>query len=145
MNQLTIAYLAGLFDGEGCFLIAKSKVNKKHSSRPFRFQAYAILQIRQKIVCDLLQKTFGGTVSLVRRKNPKHSDIYKWLGSGKTLDKILLHLEPFLIIKKEQAVVLLDFQSVKSATGNRPISDINYFKSEMLYNQIRLLNRRGPT
>ena len=140
----TISYIAGLFDGEGCFYIARSSVDSKHSSRKYRFQAYASLAIREKKICNFLKSEFGGKVLFIKRNNPKHCDVYKWTINGKVLDNFLNKVSYCLIIKLPQAKVLSKFQNVKKEVSNRPISNKNYKLSENFYNKMKSLNKKGP-
>lgn len=139
-----LAYIAGLFDGEGSFIIAKSSPGKGYSSRPYRYQARAALAIREECLVKLLKENFGGSYRFVKTVNPKHSNIYRWDCQGKALDKFIRDIYPFLIIKQNQCKLLRVFQKVKRQVGNRPISDLNYNRSENLYNRLRELNRKGP-
>lgn len=138
-----LSCFGGLFDGEGCFTIAKNKVSKKYSSRPFRFQAYARLNIKDKVLVDLLQKWFGGSTRLQKRTNPNHAAIWTWQINGKNLDKFLVLIREKLIIKQHRCDIMTEFQKVKAKVGNRPISDHMYKKSEEYYKIMRSLNYRG--
>lgn len=141
---MRLEYLAGLFDGEGCFLIAKSSPGKSHTIRPYRYQARAALNIRDKVIADLLVESFGGTARFCKRDNPNYSPIYSWTCMGKGLDKMLELLDGRLLIKQAQCDTLKLFQEVKKRVGNRSISDSDYAESEKLYFKMRELNKRGP-
>lgn len=139
-----LSYIAGLFDGEGYFYIARSKVDKTHSIRPYRFQAYAGLTIREKAPLLLIKKNFGGIIRSLKSKNPKHSSVYKWLINGKELDNFLEKIKNYLLVKRNRAFIMQKFQTVKKEVGNKSITDSQYKKSKELWKKMKFYNKRGP-
>ena len=137
MNKATnteIAYLAGFIDGEGCF-----KINKTQGASLEITQCN--LEILQK-----LKSTFKiGRVRKCIRQKPIHKQRWIWAISGKNdLEPLLTELLPYLIIKREQARLLLEYLRTFSrykGYGHLPL----YIKNKRieLYRKVRKLNKRG--
>lgn len=105
-EQESIAYCAGLFDGEGCISIGRYRKGRN---------GYAKLQIivvQKRTDCiDFLIKVFGGNRRMVQRRNGK--DIYwRWVLWANKSVEFLSKLLPYLIEKKDQAVLAIEFQQM---------------------------------
>lgn len=103
---MDLRYVAGLVDGEGCITLIRQKANGGASLgyRP-------ILQVAlvYKPVVVMLQTAFGGYVKHYVRKNPKHRNYAMWKLYGRQAVDLVRELEPFLIIKKKEAQLLIAF------------------------------------
>ncbi len=87
-----------------------------------------------------LLKTFGGTYYLMNRNRREHwKPCFMWMPKGaKNKETLLLSVLPYMIIKREQAVLALEFVRLN---GER-----NPAKRLALYNKAALLNSRvSPT
>jgi hypothetical protein len=136
MNDKTkYIYLAGIIDGEGSLIISRSNrgtYNNYYGRIHVKNTDYRLIQ--------WLLNNFGGNVHDSPPKDiVKHSKAYSWYFSGDAHDKevLLLALMPYLIVKKDQAKILVDFF--------RMSGQVNPFKREELCAKIQALNRRGPT
>ena len=109
-KRITYAYLAGLIDGEGSIFISKIN-NKKSGNVWFRLALTCSMTEREGI--DLLIKTFTphlkAYIYLGNRKNG-HKSVYQYLTTGDTARDILKELLPYLLVKKEQARLGIEFQ-----------------------------------
>lgn len=97
-NKLkSIAYLAGIIDGEGCIMI----------SRPHGdFSYYSMrLEVAQKDgkLMDYLIGSFGGSI----RDSRNGASVWKWQLSGKKAVELLTTCLPFLVVKKKQAEIAI--------------------------------------
>ena len=102
------SYLAGLVDGEGTIAI------KKRDGRDGKSPQYELfLQVVQKdgVVIDWLYGVFGGMVRRNKCTNPSGelTHIYEWRTQNNKAYELVKHILPFLIVKKEQAQVALQF------------------------------------
>jgi len=133
MEKQAWPYVAGILDGEGSLSIHKTS-NQGGSYR---------LQIVIYGTCVKLMKwllgNFGGTF-YSRENNPSgwgktsHRRIYKWNLSGRAnKERFLLGVLPYLIIKKEQAEVALEFIRL----GNSQVPEIR----KRLEEKMKSLNR----
>jgi len=111
MKRTDLAYIAGLFDGEGNIGIVKRKCHY-HATVPI-YHLQVRLTLVQEYLPHWLQMAFGGYVSFRKRPNSKHRDIYTWqIGYGQATD-FLKAILPFLKLKKPQAELAIEFQSNK--------------------------------
>jgi hypothetical protein len=98
------AYLAGFVDGEGCITIVRSAGQARCKI------GYSIrVDVGQKDgkLMDLLYGLYNGHVCQ-ELKDGKFAH-YRWTVYGKSAYKILHDIEPFLIIKREQARLAMEF------------------------------------
>jgi len=107
MNKIKIAYIAGLFDGEGDVAIQKYKSTKNN-----RYYLRLYLRITNtNIEClNFVKKTLKyGWVGYLSKgiKNKKHKKCYCFRVSNKKAEQLLKTLRPYLIIKREKAKMLL--------------------------------------
>jgi hypothetical protein len=107
----TIIYLAGFFDGEGCIQINKAHRKGGHVSPVYTLGTSAV-QVHPEPI-KLLLKYFGG--SLDTRDENNHRFIYCWRAASELALRFLLMVEPYLLVKKEQASIGIEFQQHKSA------------------------------
>lgn len=134
-DKAKFIYLAGIIDGEGCLIISRS-------NRGNYMNYYGRIHVKNTDtnLIDWLMQHFGGNVHLHKPTDKvRHSVGYSWYFSGDAHDKekLLLALMPYLIVKKKQAKLLIEFF--------RMSGEKNPAKRENLYQQMIALNRRGPT
>jgi hypothetical protein len=133
------AYVAGIVDGEGCIQIF-SRPSKTAYGTPYPGYRCEITIANTRIVLmKWLVQHFGGTYrqkSNGSHQNPKHKICYEWrLGSHAKKERFLLGILPYLLIKREQGLLSLEFVRL----GRQP----NAQKREELMQKCRPLNRRG--
>ena len=106
MNETDLAYVAGMFDGEGCILIVK-----QHPERN-TFRLDVRVTSTDFPLLESLKENFGGWVG----NQPDNKNVKKcrraryWAASSKTAFVFLKKIAPFLRIKKEQAGLAIEFQ-----------------------------------
>ena len=106
MPKAETAWLAGLFDGEGCIAFP-SGTNKLHSIRvQISNTNYELLQAVQ---------TRTGTGKLIRQMHsgvkawkPHYKDSWAWQCYGENARSLLKQMFPWLIEKKPKALLVLD-------------------------------------
>jgi hypothetical protein len=95
------AYIAGLFDGEGC-------INIYHHIK--WYQLRIIIQMTTKKPLDELYSRYGGVLRFVESKNPKWSPTWRWEISDKDMCiRFIEDILPYSIIKLPQCEVALEF------------------------------------
>lgn len=134
-DKIKYGYLAGIIDGEGCLIISRS-------NRGSYMNYYGRIHVKNTDtrLIKWLVDNFGGNVHTnIPADSAKHAVAYSWYFSGDAHDKevLLLALLPYLIVKREQAKVLVEFFRM---TGEK-----NPEKREQLYQRMTALNKRGPT
>lgn len=108
MNKTILHYTAGLFDGEGCVDIYKATSPKGSKSISLMLRVN-IVQKDGRIM-NYLQDNFGGYVSV-----DKHNGhyIHRWDIRSKKAKDFLSLIYPFVIIKKEQVRIALEFETMR--------------------------------
>ncbi len=103
MKKTDLAYLAGLFDGEGCITIGKrSDGNKHHYLR-------ASVEMANEYVPNLLKFHFGGSVHKRDFRNRGWQIQWAWSIHTKGAGFFLKSILPYLKIKRNEAELALEF------------------------------------
>jgi len=145
------AYLAGLIDGEGSFVIQKTsveKIAKSSRSRTPKYLAYFCIGMVDKAPLDLIRDTIG-CGKVYEERVPNRRSIWRIRFAGRLkLMPFIKELLPYLIVKKRQAEVLLDFCekwiTPDNAGGKRKlVSDEELQRREEAYLIMRKLNAVG--
>ncbi len=103
LTNMDAAYIAGLIDGEGSITIAES-------GQDFRLSLTITNTYRP--VLEWVQERTGG--SLASRRNDKNRrPIHVLSINNKRVTQILRKIAPYMIIKRQQAQIALDFQLTK--------------------------------
>jgi len=102
----TLAYFAGLFDGEGSVSVAKRWIGR------YRRGYGLVLTIRiastQHTILREAQQLFGGTVYRYWRPSPWRP-LYNWQLYGRRAQVVLSSLLPYLRLKRLQAELAMQF------------------------------------
>lgn len=132
MDNLTLSYIAGFFDGEGSINITARK--RKH----FSIEHALTLAIGQKdgATLDWIKNTMGGRIYQVKRDGS-----YFWCMSNKEAYHFLKALLPFLQYKKPQAVLAIEFYDGKLEKNKREISTKEVARREVIRQELRLLHK----
>lgn len=102
-TKLSIRYAAGFVDGEGCI----DMHFRRRSSGRHGYSPRLTVGQRTRPVLDLLAERFGGKVKPHPR--PK-GEVYIWHVYGAEALEVIKELEPFLIVKRDQAQEILKFK-----------------------------------
>ena len=99
-----LAYLAGFFDGEGYVGISSDHPKWKKGGVYYRLR----INVTQKnpVVLLKLKSIYGGTL------HQGKDGVWKWYADGKMGCCFLSDILPFLQIKKQQAELAIEFQSL---------------------------------
>ena len=92
------SYLAGIVDGEGCFQV------EKHAG--YYGTVRLTITNTSESLMEWLQLRLGGYVSF--RPYTHRKPVYVWETRGKNCVDVVQAIQPFLIIKCQQAKILLD-------------------------------------
>ena len=102
MKMDDLAYIAGLFDGEGSIFVASRSGN-----RP-TLQLRVSLNMVARESIDLVASVFGGGVNCYEKGENRRRQ-FQWSLSGIEAQNFLRGLRPWLIIKAEEANVALEY------------------------------------
>ena len=101
-GKLELAYIAGIFDGEGCIGIARSK-NGRY------YHLIAELGMANKYISHLLKFHFGGSVHEIPK--PDNCQVqWHWRVASVKADMFLRTIVPYLRLKKAEAQLGIEFQ-----------------------------------
>ncbi len=96
-------YLAGIIDGEGCIRIMKQRGRKSYHY----FLHIEVGNTSEKLI-SFIKTNFGGCSYKSKRVIP-FKPFYRWYVACKQAEIILQRIAPYLIVKKEEAMLGLDF------------------------------------
>ena len=143
-----LAWAAGIIDGEGAISMTKAKPGTNRR-KTLSFQVRITVQMTHKPTIQKLHKLFGGSFTFAKARDPvKHRPTYRWyVGDLMTVDILSLTL-PYLVTKKEQALVVLEFRKKcfqKKPTGKGATCDKKTVRMRHRYfTRLEKLNRKGP-
>lgn len=91
VDAVTLAYLAGLFDGEGCVGWANSYKHKRSTLR------VSVVNTNRDL-CEAFQRVFGGSVCLSYPAGyrPNWAAAYQWMLTGEAIHAFREALTPYL-------------------------------------------------
>ncbi len=145
------AYLAGLIDGEGSFVIQKTeaqKIPKSCNSKSTKYLGYFCIGMVDKAPLDLIRDTIGyGKV--YEERVPNRRSIWRIRFAGRLkLMPFIKELIPYLIVKKKQAELMLDFcekwVTTRNHLGQKIVTSSEELqRREDAYQKMRKLNAVG--
>ena len=98
-------YFAGIVDGEGSIGIAKCKKSIKQNRKGYAYRAFFHITNTHLPMLEYLSKHFGGKISYLDER----AMCYNYTFSANKIRDILPKLIPYLLIKKKQAEIVLEF------------------------------------
>lgn len=120
-DPVTLAYCAGIFDGEGYILI--KKWIQKRKDVPWQYERYelhiGVNQVRPEAI-QVLYKSLEGRMWFSSRGSgvaAKYSGRWTWEGDSKKGSLALQAMLPYLLLKKPEAEIAIAFQATKLAHG----------------------------
>jgi len=138
-RELCLAQLAAFLDGEGCITLLDRQRGTQYGVYHL-YQPHVVIGNTDKRLMDWLMSTFNGWVSKLQPTGRPNAKVgYSW---HMTNIKRLLHdVYPYLLLKKEQAEILMNFPM--SEKPNRHRTDKDKRRQERACKRIRELNKRG--
>ncbi|MGD9724734.1 MAG: hypothetical protein AB7U76_26150 [Pirellulales bacterium] len=106
LTPLEAAYLAGLWDADGSFII-HGLYRGNSDALSYRAQ----IAVTKPIIIDWVVATTGiGTRATRNRTNEKHALVYHWQVNGDGAESFTRQLIPYLVLKRPQAELGVEFQ-----------------------------------
>ena len=131
----TLAYTAGLFDGEGC-------VNFSQSGQAKTLFIRVMIRNTDYGIMEFLQSAFGGQVSQYDySKNPTWKTSYCWRLDWDSAMDFLCAIEPWVRIKAEQILVAKVWGAIRNR-GGKKLTDDYRSQIDLLAKQLHWLNRK---
>jgi hypothetical protein len=148
LTEVEKAWLAGVIDGEGSILVAKIAPKKGHYRRGFYYRANLEIANSSPLFVRRVLKLIGkGNASLTKEKHPEWKDKWQYQGSSLILKELLPQILPYLVVKKkvaEKMLEYLEFVDANPIDGRMKVPEGFDEKRDVLYDEIKLLNERGP-
>lgn len=130
-DKAKYGYLAGIIDGEGCIAIGAGQ-----KETCINYNALVLVQNTSKVLIDWLQHNFGGQVYLSKKETERTKAAWMWrITKKKDIEILLLAVLPYLIVKREQAKILLNFVRLAPTTAPEV--------RRLAHGKLRALNSRG--
>lgn len=142
------AYLAGIFDGEGCLYIKESyRPSLKAVSRRSVLRACVVICNTHLPLLEAIQACYGGAITSKRleyykgRKARQSWELY-WNGQNE-IAFLMEAVRPYLIIKRDQVECFIeDFvPTLRSASGAYHLTDQEYEQRKSVKDRLQLLKR----
>lgn len=146
MNSISNEYIAGLIDGEGyiSLLPSRNSLLKVKSFEPV--VKLGMTGEISKNIMHYLKEKYGGHMNFRERskKNPKWKNANYWiLKSRKKVLVFLKDIEPYLLIKKEQAILLIEFCELPSShTRYNAYKPETVERKEIIFEKLKYLKRQ---
>jgi len=145
-RQAHWAYIAGIMDADGCFMITRHKRKTQRKDYPHKVDSWSwtymasvkICMIEPEAINFIFNEMNFGTISLngTRPNRPNSKPIYQW--GIRDRNKIVPFLEeviPFLRVKKDRAKFLLNYCKSAEYHRNRGTRYFGLSKEELIYRE----------
>src|SRR5712671_4828910 len=99
-NEVLLAYLAGIFDGEGS--VGFYSGGKGRISRTYVFTME--VKMTYKPIIDLFYETFGGSVGFRKKYKSHYKDQWRWRVVGPKARDTFMQLKPYLRLKTIETI-----------------------------------------
>lgn len=144
LSETDKAYIAGLFDGEGCISIGVRKpLIANREKTPQYCMQVKIDMCSESLIRFLHSKIGYGSFYVSKKKNPKHNTSYSLSFSANQSVRLFNDIKEYLILKKQSAILYLEFCSIRSKRlflrRNMPE------RQQEIYMEIKKNNRRGTS
>jgi hypothetical protein len=137
---LSVEYVAGLFDGEGCVSILKHK--HRRFTKGYTIELIVQFGMTNEEIILRLKKQFKGTTKISRRKPHQNwKDCYRLTIYCIQALKFLEAIQPFVIVKSEQVNLGIEFQKSKIKGKHTTKQEADF--QEYCWDKMRCLNKRG--
>jgi hypothetical protein len=115
--QLSLEYLAGFFDGEGC-------VYYRAKTRDLRVLDVRVIVTNTDLrVLKEFERRFGGKITKKTADESRTMDCYQWIGWNSHGLKAMKALVPFLVLKKSKAETYIKLcATMRQRCGAHPVS-----------------------
>jgi hypothetical protein len=143
-KKLSLEYIAGFVDGEGCISIHENRawLAESANGRPRIVMQVAIANCNRAVLVQI-QRQHGGSICKQTRTNPHARQGYALKLSEQSACRFLEKILPFLCIKRKQAKLMLQL-------GKRKAKDVTYLSvhesviRRRIAERCQALNKKGP-
>jgi hypothetical protein len=146
MDKTLLAWVAGMLDGEGSLAIKRITRKLSGGRKRINYQLWVVVGMAEKPAnvkaIDLLHKTFGGNVCRYTPKKikPNHYPKIAWTVVSQQALNCLKLVRPYLVIKKPNADLLIDFQETCISRKSKKNDIEKLKKQESFFYELRKVN-----
>ena len=144
MENTEIAYIAGLFDGEGCVQFRyRTRFIKREREARQTDQTHVVVSVNNTntSVLEYLRSKLGGAIHFLKTSGNR-KPYYEWRARRSQSFDILRMMLPYLRIKRERVFLLLAHETLIRRRGNtRSEQDKETLRA--LDSQFKALNKTG--
>lgn len=139
-----LAYLAGIVDGEGCLTLNFKKPGPKSGRRGCHRIVVHVSNTNKAVIEHILRVTGIGRVHpFVAETDRNRKARWQWAAWSNQAIEFLKLIQPWLIVKKEQCRLLIEFSKLLKNQAKNYLSEAEWQAQTAICSQIRLLNRKG--
>lgn len=143
VSELQLAYLAGFVDGEGHITALKTK-SKRVDWNDSYSPDFGLTNTNREILEHVRKLTGFGNIKSKSKGKPNWKPAWELDFDAIETQILLERLLPYLIVKKRQAELLLELMNKKMKLGSRRVISVDeQVEKDLLYEEIRELNKRG--
>lgn len=113
MKRIDLAYMAGLFDGEGSIFIAKEIHPINRRKTPYRFVLQVTLTMANPYLPKMFQFIFGGSFIQAKEADKQRQATWRWVIKSRKAKDFLIVIKPYLRLKLNEAELAIAFQNAK--------------------------------
>lgn len=143
LSEAQAAYLAGLIDGEGHIGISIARGNKSAKGclggESHRLNVSVRMTDRGPLDAAAEWTGFGRVVTKAIPQNARRVP-YEWIVWSRQAAGVIVAVEPFLIVKKPQARLAIEFQTMMRMPGRNGLSDFEWAERRRIGAEIRSFN-----
>lgn len=126
-NNDFIIWAAGFFDGEGCITFNKKKYINKHGiEKCYRSLIISVSQVEPEPINMFFDFFKGGIRSHSLNKNNRKQ--YEFRATGENAITVLNTIIPYLVVKKDQALLAMRFSVADIAEKKNIVEKISNLK-----------------
>lgn len=143
MSETDLAYMAGLIDGEGTIGIERRGGGPTYKST--RYTLVVAIQMSDRPAIDHVARLFQRNIFVKTASGSMRKNAYRVTWQSRLAMELLKPLVPYLILKRPQALVGIQFQEEQSADRRigAVLSDGAVARKEFHYRELRRL-KLGP-
>jgi len=126
LNLADRAYLAGFLDAKARF---DARIARYKSRSYDEIEALTVVYGNDKNVLSMLQRSFGGTITVQDRREIGGKLVYRWQVKNKAdIVSMIKQILPYLKIKRKQATLLMRYCSsrLEKISEDNPFQPITY-------------------
>ena len=128
--------MAGVLDSDGSIWITRS------TRKPHVYTLRLSVTNTASVLPEWFAETLGGNVLCEQPKHSAWRPAYRWHATGARAGEIAALLLPYLVVKRQQALIAIEFASTLTSGGVALPPAFRRVR-ERLYQQMLELNRRG--